>query len=445
MRKITARVKVPGASRSALPSPTNASRTTAPAREGVVRNMSWLTAGNVLVKPLWLVFITAICMRGLGVEGYGVLTATLGLATMFGSASNIGTSLYLTREVARTPERASALFTNLLVGRLLLISLVIGLTLWVGQALGYARPAMTTLFFAALFASGAQILELCRALYRAFEVLRYEAVSVVTERLMVIGFGTMLLLSAPAPATAVGGMALGMGLALTANLWWVHHRLAPVGRRVISHRLLLAAYRTALPLGLFSLFADLYVRSGPVLLERLVSAQAAGVYGAASRLIEAALLLPTMVAAVLLPRLSALRHLGEAAAYRRLLFRGLFGVGLAAVVVAAVGTLLGPWILHLLDPNPAFAQSGPLFQVLVWSFPLMVINFLLSTALFVGDQQRYLAVVCGLAVVVSLGLSLVMIPVMGTYGAVFALLGTEAFVLAGFALRYRPALAFPTK
>ena len=94
-------------------------------------NVTWLTAGNLAVKPVWFVFITYVCIRTIGAEQYGVMAAALALMSIVDGTLMLGTSTLSVREVARRKERSSLFFTNFLVTRgvLSLVGIAAGLAI----------------------------------------------------------------------------------------------------------------------------------------------------------------------------------------------------------------------------------------------------------------------------------------------------------------------------
>ena len=86
-------------------------------KQGMVRNIAWLSGGSILVKPLWILFIVAACPRLLGVEAYGTMQSALALAAMILMVSDMGTSNLTLREVAAQPGEAVRYLSNILVLR----------------------------------------------------------------------------------------------------------------------------------------------------------------------------------------------------------------------------------------------------------------------------------------------------------------------------------------
>src|SRR5690606_26658446 len=251
-----------------------------PRRSGIFHSLAWLTASNAVVKPLWFLFITVGCIRVLGAAEYGTLTAGLALAGMVIALSEVGTSAYLTREGARGPEETGTLFVNILAGRVGIGLLALVVTLLLGYLLGYVEAEVTALLMAGLYVLGFRLNELCKAVYRAFEVLSYEAALLFVEPLAVLAAGAAGLLVWRNAAGALGGMARGTLASLVGNVWFIHARLSPLHRRALTFGRMRTAYAAALPIGLFFAFSTLLLLTGPVIVEALLGNEAAGLSGA---------------------------------------------------------------------------------------------------------------------------------------------------------------------
>lgn len=404
----------------------------------LIHNLSWLGTANLVVKPVWFVFITALCMRVLGGAEYGVLTTTLSLAAIAASLTEVGMIRYSTREIARDRGVAARFFTNFVALRLLLI----GVT-WVGLIgvgwgyLGYRGPVLTALFFAGAYQFSLYLTEYCRALYEAFEDLRREALMLYWEKALVIGGGLAGLLAARTATATLAGMALGMMATTVLNVAWIARHLAPFRRALLSRTFLWQALRVMIPFGLATLFSRIYFRIDIVMVEQWLGETAAGQYGAAFRILEALNLLPAMVSfAAVYPRLARFQHAGQKTPFVRLLGQSFLGLGTVGALVAGALTLLAAPIIHLLAPDPVFAPAAPTLQVLTWALPLLCFNSLLYVALLTLDEQRYLAAMLGLSVLVNVGLNALLIPRQGLAGAAYATLLSEVLLLAAYLIRY---------
>ena len=403
----------------------------------VLKNMGWLAAPNALVKPLWFVFITYVCIRFMGLEQYGVLTAALALMSICDGSLNLGTSVYTVREVARQPNQSETYFSNLLVARLVLSMVAVATGLGIRWLLG--TGAMDVVLFAGTYVFFRNLLEYCRALFQSHELFHVEAASTVVEKLLVVAGGSWALLIQPDAASGLLGMSAGMGLAFGGTLFWTTRNVAAVRFSLISKDFYRKALPHALPLGLSSLFVLLYYRTDSIMLEVMEGQLVTGQYGLAFRITEAMILLPYIATVVLLPRLSALFE-SDMSAFSRLFRRGMWGMSAAAVLASAVVWLLSPWIIALLDGSPQAEPAVGLLRILLLSFVLNCINQIGTVHLTATHQQNRLAVVLAVAAAANIVLNLILIPEWSAAGAAWATVATQILILVGFlpALR-RPA------
>jgi len=399
------------------------------ATQGLVRNMSWMTFPNLIVKPAWFLFITLVCIRYMGLAEYGVLTAALALMSICDGSLTLGSSPYTIREVARDRSQAGLFFSNLLISRMVMslaaIGMGLGIRVWLGTG------ALDVVVFAGIYVFFRNLLEYCRALFRAHEQFQMEAGSTLLEKLLVIGAGTWALLMAPSAASAMMGMGAGMGLAFLGTFLWTVRRVAPFRLSHLSWDFYRRALPHAIPLGLSSIFVLLYYRTDSIMLEAMQGELVTGQYGLAFRITEAMVLLPYIVSSVLLPRLSALRG-ADAGAFNRLFRRGIFGMAGVATLAGLAVWILAPWFIPFLDPSPEAAPAVPLLRILLISFVLNAINQMATTHLTATHQQNRLAIILAAAAAINIGLNLLLIPDLSAVGAAWATVVTQGIILILF-------------
>lgn len=407
----------------------------------ILKNITWLTLGNALARPAWLLFLTVVCIPVLGDDGYGIFTATLALMTIAITLSDLGITPFSIREVARQPTHAAQYATNFFLFKSLVSLLFLGGALGVGLALGYRGNKFIALALAGGYALGLHLTEYCRAYYRAAEQMQFEAASAVLEKGLVITAGMALLTYYRTPEAVLGGMALGITLTLVLNLAWTHRRLAPFRPDLLSPRFLRRTVPTALPLGLAAQFTVIYFRTDAVMLEAMAGETAAGQYGAAYRMLEAVVLLAAMITTAVYPRLSALFHEKQHRAFERIFHRSLAALAGLGLVMALGFTFLADPLMNFIKGGLTVAASAKALRILAWAAPLMGVNFLLGITLSAADDQRMLAWMTGLAALLNILLNALLIPSYSLYGAAAATLATEAFITVLFGFRYLRHLA----
>lgn len=407
------------------------------AAPSLLRNISWLGIANILVKPVWFVFITAACMRLLGVHEYGVMSAALSLGVIASAFVDLGMAQYTVREVSRSPEDASLYFSNFMALRFANSLLAFGAAAVAALILGYQGTAFAAVLFAGGYALTLNLTNYCRSIYRAFEDLRQEAGMLILEKFLVVGAGFLLLLTTRLASWTLAGMAIGMAATTLANVLWIDRKLASIRLRLVSMAFLKRSLRIMVPFGVAGLFTAIYYRVDMVMIEAILGEAPTGQYGAAYRILEALLMLPSIVAlAAVYPRLSRLHHEKAYAAFRRVLRTSLTGSVAVGLIITVLLMLFAAPIIRILDPDPAYGPSVAALQILVWSFPFVCANHLLFAALYSMDHQRFVSAALALAVVLNVGLNFILIPAMGINGAAFATIAPEVLLLGIYSGRY---------
>ncbi len=409
----------------------------------VLRNISWLAVGNVVVKPIWFVFITYVCIRYMGLEQYGSMTATLGLMAILDGTMRLGTSDYSIREIARDQSRSSRFFSNFLPFRALAALVAIGVGIGIELVIGN-QNLIRTATFAGTYVLARNLTEYCRTLFRAHEVFKYEAISTIWEKIFVVGMGTLFLARVPTASSVLLGMTIGMLLTLGLNFRWVVPRFASIRWTLVQRAFFREHMPKALPLGLASIFVLLYFRTDSVMIQAFKGDLVTGQYGLAFRVVEALLMLPAMVTAVMLPRLSDLYGTASRP-YRVLGLQSVFGLFGMSTAIAVVISLSAAFIVTTLDTSPNAVPAIALMRVLIWVFPLAAANSALSTMMVAADRQKRIAYVLGIAATLNIALNLILIPRHAAMGAAIATIATQLVVAAAFLGSLPPRDVPPTQ
>jgi O-antigen/teichoic acid export membrane protein len=395
-----------------------------------------MVAGNAVARPLWLVFLTVICIPILGDTGYGVLTASLALMTIALTIGDAGIVQYTTREVARSRGDAGRFFSNLL-----LVKVVLGLGaaiggIGIGYVLGFRGLRLLALSLAGVYVLGLMVVEFSRAFFRAFEDFRWEAVSAITEKTALVGAGSVLLLTYRTPQATLGALAAVIVVLAVFHLVLVHRRFAAVSGGLLSGQFIRGSLIAAIPLGLAAQFSVIYFRTDSVMLEVMVGADVAGQYAGAYRVLDVVALGISLLTTVIFPRLSIHYAEKDIRPYRRLLTVSMGVTFAAAVVFALLVAYNGSLLMEVLKRGIGVAESTAILKVLAISIPIASANFVAVIALTAADDQLRLAVILGVAAVVNILVNLAWIPILGGQGAAWATVVTEALIFLALVWRF---------
>ena len=185
--------------------------------------------------------------------------------------------------------------------------------------------------------------------------------------------------------------------------------------------------RESLTLGAGNLLRDAYGRVDLLLLRALAGETAAGLYAPAKAALQLALMLPSYVLTVALPRLSADAGRDPAAFHCRLrdLARTFTAIAWPAALLALP---LPPLLLPLLF-GPDYSEAAGALRILGGAAALAWTGSVFVTGLIAAGRAREVLRLSALGLALDLALCLAAIPALGLEGAAGARLATEALVL----------------
>jgi O-antigen/teichoic acid export membrane protein len=333
--------------------------------------------------------------------------------------------------MARTPERAQRLLAQALSWKLMLagpLFLVVALS---AQRIAGDERSLQAVYLMTAAHILRSIKDGLRAPLLAEERFDLEALSVTLERFCLLLAGAGVLWS--------GGGLLGLCAAFVAVrsldvlvlAILVDRSTCPV-RLGFEMGKLRSMILAAAPIGLFYATLTLYNYVDTVMIKALQGDVQVGLYNAAYRIYEGALMLPSVVSMVLMPRLSVAAHAmagGQASeAFRALLARGIKYAAVLGSVIGAFGLAVARPIMELSFGEAYQGASPALFVLMLGLAPVFALN-MVQTVLITLDRQRTLviAALCGL--LLNAALNWLLIPIYGFVAAASVTVGVETAVL----------------
>jgi len=378
----------------------------------VGRNAIARLSAQVAAKLLTLVLV-ALVTRYEGSAGLGryvLVTTLVGLAV---AITDLGLSMFLTREVAResSSSHRRTLLGDLLPLRMMLAAVGAGgllCTAWVPSFPVATQRllrlgALSLLSKAAVgmlrgFVNGRQRMDVTSSIDVAAGALTLAG----AVPALAAGFGVPGVLACTAAADAVGVLIYGAIL----RSWYLlpRLRLSPAQWSNVLSK--------AYPFAVTGIIAMAYRRLDIVVLSAWQGDAAAGHYGAAYRLWEAMGLIPASLLDAMFPELARLAHKQSGhRRLRRILRRAgpllmVGGLLLSAMGIALAGTLLALVYGQAQAPREAVAA----FRVQVWAIPAMFLYLLNGHTLYALERQRRVTAAMATVGLVNVGLNLLVIP-----------------------------------
>jgi O-antigen/teichoic acid export membrane protein len=389
------------------------------------RNLVLLSAAEVTVRILSLAYIFALA-RFLAPATFGTFNTLLAWFGIALAVGNFGIDRLILRDIAigTTPPAA---FSTLFFLRLCTAIVTGGALAVTGYLLGPSYAPFLLVFGMAMIPAGISA--------------SYSAAFQARERFGPPGGALM------AGAIAMAGLAF-VGMALNMSLLFFCY--AFLAAEIVRATWLLLAGRhqewntgwrfegsyassslwSALPYGILALLGAIYFRVDLIMLDLLVGGEQVGHYASAFRILDAVIIIPALVTAVLFPRFAYLQQFDLIQAGRlylaatRILFW--LGLGIAAVLIP-----LAPVVLELVYT----ANYGAAAPALIWLLLGMVFLFCHAPNAAMLFASRNLKLVVGLSFLtagVNVLLNAVLIPIYGGVGAAAATAACEVLSLLIF-------------
>jgi O-antigen/teichoic acid export membrane protein len=367
-----------------------------------------------------------LAARLLGPEAFGQYGAAFAYVGLFRILPDFGMSYASTLAISRDRSVAGRLAGNLLGFQAVLSALTLVVSLGLGRLLfdGVTWTAVLVLSFDLILKSVQSTL---RWLLKGFERFGAEAVTLLSERTLLLGFG----LAALRAGWGVTGFVLVFlvlrAIDTAALSAFIHRRVVPL--RPASDR---AVWRELLWKGLPFAYAGamitLFFQLDAVMLEQMRGAREVGWYSAPVRVLEGLSLVPRILGYALIPTLAAF-HVQAPEKVTELYRRGTKYLLVVGLPIAAFGALAStPFMVFLFGPE--YAPSARAAQLLIPAAAFMFLSNLGETTLACVNRWATIVVVSTAALALNVVLNLLWIPAYGFVGAAWATLATEGAYFA---------------
>jgi O-antigen/teichoic acid export membrane protein len=423
---------------SALASGTPASRWLNDASDRLVlRNAIALVAAYVL--PRGALFLSSvIAARILGDDAYGAFSTAGALAVILSIVATAGMQPLLVREMSTHPASAPALLATAHRAKALTGIIMLLGTAAVALLLHYSPVMVAATLFLALAYGVGSYCENFGAWFQARERMHIwtQATTIFGVTAAIAGVTMVLLTHSIIP------LCLAQLAGQCAALAWLHRSY----RRDTHDGGGAAAFdvpallRAAAPFAAAFLALTIFYKIDLLMLQRMWGNAEAGTYGAAYRLIDAAVAIALAGIGAVYPRL-ARRSAGGGRGFasRAVMLAVCIALAFSAVVAPGARVIIG--ILF----GEHYRASASVLVLLAAAFPALTCNLLAGYVLAAEKSVRQMAFCYAGALIMKLTAIMMLVPRFGAQGAATAMLSCEILLCCAFltVLHRRGAIAMP--
>lgn len=386
--------------------------------------------------------LTVAYGRFLGDVKFGELYFAITFVGLIGFPIEFGFNQQITRDVAQDTGKALHYLSSTLLLKALIWCTFYGCMLLLVWHLDYTPEVRMLVAICGLTLLSGAVTNTFISLHYAFERVIYPVIGTILEKGLgaIVGF---ILLKAHVSVEVMALILLGASI-INAS-WQACWFIKLVGIRfTIDWKLIRKLVRTSIPFLMYGVLGVIYYRLDTVLLSFMANDEVVGWYGAAYRLFDTLVFLPSLViSAIMYPVFSKLSISSktelQVAIEKTLNFLLFCGLPIATLLIVAA-----PGIIGFLYHNTEFVHSVPALQALAPGLLILYINSVLTAVLISTNQEKKITLMAAAALVFNLGLNLILIPRLLQVGAALVTSLTE-LLLMSLALYFMPRYLIPFK
>jgi len=390
----------------------------------LARDTAWMLLGHGARLPVQAAYFILIA-RSLGAQGYGAFLGVTALTAIIAPFAGLGSGGILVKNVARDQADFCRYW-----GKALALIAVTGLVLVAAVALvsqvvlPSSIPFMLIVSVAVADLVFSRLLEAASQAFQAFQRLARTSQLVFLPILVRLGALLVLLLTLPAPSPLQWGYyyLLSMVVSAAIGIFLVHRELGPP---LFDKRTILSDLMEGLYFSISNSSLNIYNDIDKTVLARLSTLEAAGIYGAAYRIIDVAFTPVRSLLSASYARFfrSGVDGIRGASGFAAQLLPYAAGYGVTASFVLFVAAPILPYVL-----GPEYAETVPALRWLSLLPLLKSIHYCAADTL-TGAGFQGARSICQLGTaLLNVALVLWLIPGHSWRGAAWASLASDTFL-----------------
>lgn len=392
----------------------------------VAKNTGVLLAGNIISKLCILAFF-AIAARYIGPEGFGKYTFALSFTSMLIILGDLGLNTLAIREVARDRSLASKYLGNIAILKTILSAIAVGIIFLVITLLNYPSDTTRIVYILGISVFIGSLSGGLRWCFQAFQKMEYEALMNTAQGIILLGLGLAILY--------LGKGLIGLAFAhlLTSIIIFCFSFLITLKkfgkpRFEMKWNFWKFLIRTAIPIGLATVFVTAYYNIDTVMLSLMKGDAPVGWYNAGYKLVNPITLLLGMFSLALFPVMSDF-YKTSIESFKKI-YRKSVNFSLMVGLPIALGTTILSYKIIPTIFGQEFFQAIPALQILIWAGIFAFISGIIGTCLIAIDKQKINTYICLAGLITNIILNLALIPKFSYIGAAIAILIAQFLIIS---------------
>jgi O-antigen/teichoic acid export membrane protein len=383
---------------------------------------------NLATKPIWFLFIV-FSIRELGSVAFGQYAYLLALCGIVLATFEGGVDIHTIRTLSDDPTRIRS--HHRVAIRIKLIGILLSMTVlgFLVGVLGYGEANAVHMAWVLLMLASLAMIMHYRAYFRAMDRFRFEAYSITLEKGIASGFGFAALMVGGGLDVFLPVFALGYVAAL-GSTYLLFRTLPGTGDVATTGTFVTDTTRflgQAFPFAYMNILLNYRTRIPSILLQHMGGRPDwVGYYNSGYRLVEAYALIPSLLAAPLLPDFVKSSH--DPDRLRKVLLNSLKFLLTLSTGVALFLSLFGGAIIPIAF-GPGYLDAIPTIRIAIWAIVPISANYVTGALVSALGRQSRANRFLSAELVIMILLFGIGIHLNGFEGAAWALVAAESVYL----------------
>lgn len=388
----------------------------------ILTNIRWLAVSNIIVKPIWFIFLI-YSTRFLGPVEFGKYMYAISIASVIFIFFEGGIDVLSMRTLSADSTKFQKFFSHSSLLKVIINFLVGATFISIMFFFDLSVSNNTVILAAVIYSISYALLTHFRYIFRAFEILKYEAYSILIEKLSVILLCSLSLLFYPNAETFTICFALAYLITGMITLLFITKNVGTLEWKIDKNYLIDEIIKPAIPFAFMGFFMIIYFRSSTLMLNILTGRDdLVGFYNAGYRLVEGFVLFPAIIISPIYP--SFVRSQANPEFVKALLLQSTRLIVLLSLLISIPIFLLNENVITALFGTKFTPSSLSIGIICLSMIPVGLTWIFGSLVAAIGRQRKanyFIAVITGL----NIYFLYIFLPAFGLIAAAVITLGTN--------------------
>ncbi|MFA5062064.1 MAG: flippase [Patescibacteria group bacterium] len=394
----------------------------------VAQNTTFLTSASILQKVVSFLYFILVA-RLIGVENTGQYFFAITFTTIFVVVADFGFAAVLIREASRYPENTEKYLNTTLVTKILFGLGAYALVVFFVNVFNYPALTKDLIYLSGITMFFDNLTNTFSGTLRSRKNLVYESIGIVGAQLVTMGIGTVALLNHWPLIWLIIAYTIPSALYCLYLAICVRKLYAIKYNFIWDKDIFKIFFITALPFAIAAIIGRLYSYSDSLLMSKMLTIKELGWWAIPYKIAFAFQFVPLALSASVYPVFSGLfvkdkTQIGPLFEKSwRYLFTIIFPLSVGLIVLAdPVITLIY---------GPSYAPSINPLRILMGSLIFTFLGLITGALLNATNRQKTQTWLVGVALVVSVVLNLILLPILRLNGAAISVLVSNTVLVVG--------------